>query len=492
MNIMIPDAGGLPTIAGSPLDGASLDALQKALTAGYGTDSSQFTGGSAFRIQSLDKTMKSTIQERKNFVLFNMLAKQGAGATVDEWTERSDIGGFLGGTTNGETGNIQAGQGQYARQTAIVKYLMTRCEVSFVATLGNNIVSAKAAEGQAGALRLLTDAEYLGFYGNSGVNPLEFDGIFTQILNAVSTGYMGAEHVIDLNGASLTDINPYNQGASTIAGYGNFGEPSHFFCSFGVQRDLDASLDPAWRVPLANVPDGGIKIGSPVSGIRTSFGDIATAKDVFILDEPQLMPFQAVPKLQPVATANAGMTPAGVAVATAGSASSRFTAARAGNYYWLICGLNQLGQSTGVLTAQTAVASGQSATLTIQPSASGAETGYAIYRSRQNGTSAPNDLRLMSKIPKAGVGNTVYVDNNLQIPGSTTAAMVNMNPGADNISWRQLLPMTEFQLYPTQAATMPWAQLLFGYLRIAKRKQNVVYINVVPTSAVWQPFVPGA
>ncbi|MFW9605428.1 MAG: hypothetical protein ACMV0I_02555, partial [Pseudomonas sp.] len=36
--------------------------LRKALEAGYGTDVASLQGGGALRIQSLDKTMKATIQ----------------------------------------------------------------------------------------------------------------------------------------------------------------------------------------------------------------------------------------------------------------------------------------------------------------------------------------------------------------------------------------------------------------------------------------------
>jgi hypothetical protein len=63
-----------------------------------------------------------------------------------------------------------------------------------------------------------------------------------------------------------------------------------------------------------------------------------------------------------------------------------------------------------------------------------------------------------------------------------------MRSGADAINWRQLLPMTKFALYPTNAAVIPWAQLLFGYLRIAKRQQHIVIKNIVPTGALWKPF----
>src|SRR5690606_20185458 len=101
-DINLPNVAAGQSTTGE-IGGEQLEALTKALTAGYGSDPAQFTGGSALRIQSLDKTMKATIQDNEHFRLFNALAKTGAGATVDEWTERPGVGGFLGGSTNTET-----------------------------------------------------------------------------------------------------------------------------------------------------------------------------------------------------------------------------------------------------------------------------------------------------------------------------------------------------------------------------------------------------
>jgi hypothetical protein len=65
---------------------------------------------------------------------------------------------------------------------------------------------------------------------------------------------------------------------------------------------------------------------------------------------------------------------------------------------------------------------------------------------------------------------------------------MNLLPGAQAITWRQMLPMMKFPLYPTVSATIPWAQLLFGYLRIGKRKHHVVIKNILPGSSTWLPF----
>ena len=460
--------------------------LRKALEAGYGTDVSALTGGGALRIQSLEKTMMATIQENKHFALFNELAKTNAGATVDEWTEQSSVGGRLGGSTNTETGNIQSAQGQYNRRVGMVKYLMTRREVSFVQTLQNAIADAEATEAQAGALQLLTDAEFLSFEGDSSVVPTEFDGIDAQLADGVATGQVSGDNVLDAQGASLASIDLVNRAAAHIAGYGNFGTPTHIFQSQLTQADFDTGLDPAFRVPLNDVPSGGISLGAPVVGIRTSWGNIKTVADVFIRDERQKMPLQVTAPA--LATASNGLKPASVTVDAATSdASSQFTAARAGNYYYLVTGINAAGESTGVVTAQVAVAAGKKVALTIAASAGGQETGYVIYRSRLNGTNAPADFRQMARVAKAGA-TTVYTDLNRDIPGSTSAYILNMAPGAQAITWRQLLPMLKFPLYPTVSAVVPWAQLMFGYLRISKRRHHVRIKNIVPANAQWRPF----
>jgi hypothetical protein len=298
--------------------------------------------------------------------------------------------------------------------------------------------------------------------------------------------------VVYLRAATLSSIVPINSAAASIAGYGNFGTPTHLFCSQLTQSDFDSGLDPAFRVPLTDVHGGGTQLGAPVKGIRTSWGDIANMPDVFIRDGDQFQPFE---NLFPIIAAANAFAPAGVAVAAnAVDAASKFTAPQAGNYYYYVTGINASGQSIGTKSAQLAIAAGGSATLTISRSAGAQETGYVIYRSRLNGGNNTvlglgllSDFRQMIRIPVAGA-TTVYTDQNLEIPGTSKAFMLNMTPGAQAITWRQLLPMLKFPLYPTVSAVIPWAQLMFGYLRIGKRRHHAVFKNVLPNSAAWRPF----
>ena len=191
-----------------------------------------------------------------------------------------------------------------------------------------------------------------------------------------------------------------------------------------------------------------------------------------------------------VAAANVGFMPTGVVPTPgAGGADSAWTASQAGNYYYFVTGINQNGESTGVLTAQVAVAAGQQVSLAIGASAGGTETGYVIYRSRQNGSSDLSDLREMDRVPKAGnSATTTYIDNNRMLPGSTSAFVLNLLPSDHAIAWRQFLPMMKIPMAAVNSPIIPWLQMICGYLRITKRAQHAAIVNIVPNSAKWKPF----
>jgi hypothetical protein len=157
--------------------------------------------------------------------------------------------------------------------------------------------------------------------------------------------------------------------------------------------------------------------------------------------------------------------------------------------------VNAAGQSVIVKSSQVTIAAGQSVAITITRSTAATETGYVIYRNRLGGGNTTtrtdqflSDFREVVRIPVSGSSTTGWTDQNKDIPGTTNAFILNMTKGAKAINWRQLLPMLRFPLYPTVSATIPWAQLMFGYLRIGKRKHHVVIKNVVPGGAVWKPF----
>ncbi len=219
--------------------------------------------------------------------------------------------------------------------------------------------------------------------------------------------------------------------------------------------------------------------------------------DTFLHNEthPMVFPWEAISTNVGVyaaqAAANVAFKPVSITVdASVSDAASQFSAARAGNYYWAVAAVGAGGEGlTGVVkTAQTAVAAGKKATLTITASAAGTETGYAIYRSRQDGTNASADLRLVKIIPKSGA-TTTHVDLNRDIPGTVTVPLLNMNSTDDALGWRQFQPMTKIPL-PFGVGGVPvhsWFQFLFGYLRMTKPKHHGYIKNILPSGALWRP-----
>lgn len=471
-------------VSGSLSDG-ELAALNKSLTAGYGSDMSTLTGGSALRIQSLDTTMQATVQDNKHFALFNALPKPKATAVLDEWTEQSGIGGFFGDSFNDQDGIAAEAEGDYARRVGQVKYMMTYRKIPLVLQAQNNITDAVALETMNGAKQLLTSLEFTLFEGNDLVLPKSFPGIRAQIESLGSP-----DNVIDMEGASLDSIDPISKAAETVFGYGSFGVLTDLFIPPSVQSDLNSNLDPAFRVALDKSPNV-LTVGTHVQAIQTTWGAIKTNNDVFIRDEKLQKPFEARNAQHAAkAVANASFKPASMtAVAGAGGADSKWLSAHAGQYYYFVTGINHNGESqtTAAGGGAVTVAAGQQVTITITASAGGSETGYVLYRGRKNGTNALTDVREMIRVPKGGA-TTVFVDKNRDLPGTTEAYALNLNPSDHAIAWKQYLPMMKIPMAATNSPIIPWLQMICGYLRVTKRQQHVVIKNIVPRTATWKPF----
>lgn len=483
MDFLTPGNTSGMTTAGA-MGQADFEALQKSLEAGYETDVSTMTGGSALRIQSLDLALQATVQENRHFALFNALPKPRATAVLDEWTEQHNIGGFFGGTFNTQDGAAMETNGEYARMVGQVKYMSTYRKVPLVLDRQDNIVSAVAVETTNGTKQLLTDIEVTLFEGDDSVTPLAFPGIRKQIESLGSS-----DHVIDMKGAALSGIEPIATAAEVVFGFGNFGRVTDLYLPPSVQTDLNTDLDPAFRI-IQNGQASSTVRGTHVAGIQTSYGEIKTQNDVFIRDEKLKKPFETRSPLHlSVAVANNTFKPQAVALTAVGAdVNSAWNGAQAGNYYYAVAGINQNGESQALVSAQVAVVSGGSVSIAITASASRQETGYVIYRGRLNGTNALTDLREMKRIPASGGATTTFLDENVDIPGSTCAFALNLSESDHAIAWRQFLPMMKIPMAAVNSPIIPWLQMICGYLRISKRNQHVVIKNIVPNGAVWRPF----
>lgn len=467
-------------------------------TSTYQTDHAQLTGLGAVRLESLEGQLRTIVEREESFKLFRALKRQPVTSAVHEFAVQTSIGGQPAGAFNSELGAIASEVGEYERRIVFIKYLMTQAAISHVASVQRGIVELKAQENANALLRLGRAANWASYHGNAAVAPMQFDG-----LEATLEGFRGGEHVFDFQ-TQFSDLPDFSQEANRqnyvralvdaiyqafakVVSVGNFGRLTHVHLDPMAQVSLDRYLDPAYRVVLDNNPMA-INYGAAVTGIRTSFGNLYTEQDVWIEGNetmPNYARYGKVPDTAPGAPTLAATAQA------APVAGSRWTAAKAGTYFYVVAAIDERGvESIPSAPVSATVAAGGAVQLTITPNADRKQTGYAIYRSRRNPGSAPDlkDFRLVKRIPANSdrSASTVFVDKDLDVPGSSKLFLLRREPEA--LQWVQLLPATQFPLYPTNAAIIPWAVLLYGALMVGIPNHHYLIKNFVPPEARWTPY----
>lgn len=478
------------------------EALTKALQASnYTTDVADLNQGGALGVQSLDTAMKTVIQENEHFTLFNRLAQSNATNIVDEYSRQNSIGGWLGGSTNTQMGVVRPATGEYTREVGFVKFLMTLRQVGYVLNIGKNIAEPVAVEERNGALQLLTDANYMLYHGNADASPTQYDGVINILEKAVAAGEVSGDNVVSMDGKPLDSVEPFSKVQVSVSSYGSWGNSTDVFMPYSVQNDLNMSLDPAYRWTPAgqNTP----VIGGQVDAIRLTKGILKTNLDTFIQDEtnPMVRPFQTFAR--DIAAKNDFAPTISVIPGTAATVPSpMFGGKRAGatvKYHYIVAAIGANGQGHSLVSpvASVDMKTNVGAVITITHNPNGGESGFAIYRSRQDFVPAGAtltdaeiaDFRLVKVVAKNSGATTEFKDDNRTIPGTVTVPMLNMGAGADAIGWRQFQPMTKIPL-PFGVGGMPvmsWFQFLFGYLRVTKPKHHGLIKNILPKDATWRP-----
>jgi len=453
--------------------------FMKSVTSGYETNISGLTGGQAIQLQSIEDALLATVQEERHFVAFNELSKSNATASIDEYVTQTTIGGAMGGTYNDETGEIAEAEGDYNRKFLKIKYLMTMASVSVVQANTKTVVDTVANQTKNAIMRLLTDAEWGIFNGDSACVPQEFDGL-EALIRAGAT----ADHIIDLRGAEFSAAAvEFIQAQQLVTGQDNFGGITDAYLSNQAAAGLDQKLDGGFRVNL-NSQAQKVAVGAPVSQIVTRWGNITPKADVFLREGD--MPFAArSSRHAALVTASGLVAPTSVAGVAAANASSQFLTAHAGAYYYGAEASSKKGRSLITKSSAVSVVAGDGVTVTVTGADGGLETCYWLYRSRRNGTNATADFREMLRVPKSGAG-AVYVDCNQNIPGTSKGFGLTKKP--DAVALRRLLPLTKFPLATVNRPIIPWAHLLFLALRVSKPQQHVVWTNILPAGQTWRPF----
>ena len=456
---------------GGPWFGAIPESdLIKALTAGYETDSALMTGGRSLIPQDIESTLVNALAfKREDFKFMNLLKKKKTTSTVHEYTRRNEVGDestiFVG---EGED-SVETEQ-ELERVTRLIKYMQTYRKITLQMRAATTLEDAEASEKEGGTLTILKGCEWALFRGNSEAVPKQFDGIIKQLLGA------SKKNVVDLRGKDMTTVdgeNAITEVARMV--YDNGGSLTHSFMPSIIAEDVQRLVRDRLRF---NVQD---RLGAMVvERYPTPFSDgilIAGREggpDKFFRVKGIPTPGKA--DIRPDA-------PSITVVAQAKTGGRGFTSATAGTYYYVVYAISDKGISAASVAKSVAVTDGQEVKITIT---SGAKpgTGFIICRSKKDAADG-SDCREAFRVAKAESGDTIALDQDDFLPGTGEIVFITNDNLQPSVQWDQFLPLMKFDLYPTNAAIIPFLIVLFGALDVKVPWYHGVIKNVGYTGLDW-------
>lgn len=441
---------------------ADVDALNKALSAGHEVNPLELQGGGAFRVESLENSLKVLTYGDQHIKFWKKIPKQTAYSTVEQYGQLLDYGRNQGAFV-GEGQLPDTNDSTYARKAAFVKFLGTTREVTHPMTLVNSAFgNVVARQNQDGILWMLKQVEQSLFWGNSKLKPggeegREWDGLVNLI---------DKENTIDLKGNYLEEHH-MNWGAQMIIQ--NYGTPTDMFLPFEVMAQFSQEFFPKERVLMPT--QQGYQAGVVVNKFMTHGGEVEFSPDIFLTKTKPLNPNASSYKAPATGTLAAALDASG----TAGD----FAKQGGGVYKYAITLNNDHGESipsnvVSVTMTGSDLAKGVKLTIT-NPASTAFPVDYIrVYRSEKDG----NQLYEVAKFAVANQGSaatTVFTDNGETIANTYTSFMGEMSP--EIIGFKQLAPMMKMDL-ATLGPVIRWMILMYGVPVLYAPKKWMKYTNI--------------
>ncbi len=440
----------------------TLQMLTKALQAGTGVDAGAFTGGRALIPESLEQTLVNILHTQDEAVLFKALKKTTIKSPVHQWDERSEVGADDGAWVPEGGDSVEADQ-TIARKYITMKYLQTLRKLTLQAQISNMIEDAMALEKNAGTLWLIRNIEKGLIYGNSDYVAEQPNGLIKLIPTSNVVDMRGG----DATSGSFEDV--INESCRIIRE--SYGKASLMLTSTMVMQDVQKLLRDRIRF------EAGRTEGTSVfSKYPTPFGTPELKEDIFVKEGD-------VPAASSLSSQRPGAPTIGSVTTPTGGADSKFAAGDAGQYVYKIVAVNRYGDS--VATAEEIVAGVVAGDKVVIPVTEGSPVGtaYKVYRSKLAGATGAV-VKYAFTVKHTGSPMDVE-DYNSFLPGCSDSFILTMTSLYDAIEWAQFLPMMKFDLYPTNAAVIPFLMLLFGALALKKPVQHIRIKNIAPASLGW-------
>ena len=466
-----------------------VDALNKALTAGYGYSGapSSFAGGAPIMVESLEASLKSTTWQMRNLVLWPVIPKDKAFSTIEQFTRILAYGGN-GSAYFNEGGSPREEDARYIRAMQRIVFFGTRRRIShpmmLVRVMGGigDVVANEINNGNMWLLQNIERELYLGssFYSNAGAfdgNPgaipsdsLAIEGIDKQVrqgdtdalAQAVAfSGFGGADSVV----ANIADaiLSPDAIELAAVSILKNFGIPTDLHLDPTSHSQLSRSYYNKERIMPMGVANG--VAGFTLNSFVSSAGTFKIASNVFLTPKREYK----------LASDNASVPIVSIAPTTAnGGVNVGTSFALNQTYFYKVAGINEQGEAAGSPSSlvETITTAGESIIVTIAAVANA--KGYAVYRTDSAGAAGTEKFIGFVR-SAAGGGNTTFTDLNRKLPGRASAYLMFLDPA--NIVFKQLAPLLKINL-ATVAASFEWLQVLYGTMILFTPRKNYILDNI--------------
>lgn len=442
-----------------------VDNLNKALSAGHEVNPLQLEGGGAFRVESLENSLKVLTYGDQHIKLWKKIAKQKAYSTVEQYGQLIDYGRGQGAFV-GEGVLPDTNDSTYARKAAFVKFLGTTREVTHPMTMVDSAFgNVVARQNQDGILWMLKQLEQSLFWGNSKLAPggeegLEFDGLDRMI---------DAENTVDLGGKYLEERH-INWGAQMIIQ--NYGTPSDLYLPFEVMAQFSEDFFPKERVIMPT--QQGYQAGVIVNKFMTHGGEVEFNPNIFLNKTKPLNPNASSLKAPAVGTLEFDQS-SGLVTNVVGD----FGKGGAGTYKYKVTFCNSHGESIPTAEVSVAIGAGdvnKGVQLTIKnPVSTAFPVEYIrLYRTEKDGSNFYEVDKFA--VSSAGSGaSTIHIDKCETMANTYTAFMGEMSP--EVLAFKQLAPMMKMDL-ATLGPVIRWMILLYGVPVLYAPKKFMRYKNI--------------
>lgn len=459
---------------------ADIEALNKAITAGYGGAGkpTDLVYGGVLQAESLEATLKSVTFDMKNLKMWPAISVDKAYNLFEQYNRLisygSDSAPYI-----GEGGAPQEEDSTYVRDGQKIVFFGTRRRVShqmtLVRTTVGDIVAQQAKEG---TMHLLKNVERELYWGHahymnqtSGAmsgsdadlpsSSIAMSGLLKQLLKGDSDANMrsgdfegyGAQSSIaqDLAGNVITQDDVERLAVIALE---NFGSPSELHIEPAALSAFVKQFYPQFRSAPGLASQ---TVGYDVSKIQTTAGAIDLKPNLFLRPRAGVRA-QAVNTLAPAATFTAS---------AAGAGSGGKLAA--GAYQIKVTAVNDAGESAPVATTASPTA-GQNIDITLGSVPAGVKT-WKVYLSAPGG--AAGTEKFVGNFANSGAG--VYRVRGDKQAGLGEAFLLDMS--AECMKFKQLAPLSKIN-FAIVTTALEFAIVLYGALFVYTPRFNCLFTNV--------------